>query len=178
MRPYRRFSLMRFRSVRRLFYGRGHGIHSPLAYGAVYSLLRPYSGYYIDDDEIAEVAGEDEMIWFRMLARLEPSETRYALKEDGLFRAMERYAPLLEKNSHGPIVFVTDSGVEAEKYFRTHATARPLVLLYIGVRESAEQERAFLSFLSAFHKGVVLDFFTGALIFNNNQERYYYRTTL
>ncbi len=177
MPPYRRFSLMRIRALRRLFYGRGHGIHSPLAYASVFSLLRPFSGYYIDDEEIAEVAGEDEMVWFRMLARLRPSETRYELRQEGLFRAMERYA-FSRQDPSGPLLAVTDTRQGADRIFGENQTRRPLVLLYSGVRENGACERDFLSVLSSFQNGVVLDFFTGALFFNNNQERYYYRTTL
>ena len=177
MPPYRRYSLMQMRALRRLFYGRGHGIHSPLGYASVFSLLRPYSGYYLDDEEIAEAASEDEMVWFRMLARLRPSETRYELQEEGLFGAMERYA-FSQKYPSGPLLAVTDTKEGAERIFGENPSRRPLVLLYTRVRETGSCESDFLSFLSDFRNGVVLDFFTGALFFNNNQERYYYRTTL
>ena len=177
MVPYRRFSPFRLRLLRRMLYGRGHGIHSPLAYDSLFSLLRPFSGYYLEDEEIAEVMSEEEWIWFRMMARLRPRETRYALSEEGLFRALEPYA-FENFDPDGPILMVTDDRSEAESFFRENPEGSSRVLLYTGIRRTGESERAFLSFLDGFREGVLLDFFSGALVFNNNCERYYYRTTL
>ena len=177
MPAYRRRSLFRWRLFRRLAYGRGHGIHSPLAYASVYSLLRPYSGYYLDDEEIAEVMTPDEWIWFRMAARLRPSETRYALSEEGLFRAIEKHA-FTSSFSNGPILMVTDDRGEAEKFFRENPESPLRVILYTGIRRDRRSEIAFLAFLEGIRQGIVLDYFDGALIFKSNQALYYYRTTL
>lgn len=180
MSPYRRLSLMRMKWLRRFVYGRGHGVHSPLAYNAVLSLLRPYAGYYVESEDIALVACEEEMVWFRMLARLSPGETKYELLEEGLFRAMEEYAftngrPASRRKSR---LLVTDSREDATLFLSSGSTDILSVVLYIGVRDTGESEQSFLQFLDDFHRGVVLDFFSGALIFDNNDERYYYRTTL
>ena len=178
MTPYRRFSMMRWRRCRRFVYGRGHGVHSPLAYARIFSLLRPFGGYYLDYEEIAGVMKSDEWIWYRMLARLRPVGTIYGSGSDaGLFRALETYGTGVGKQG-GPLLMVTDSGEEASLFFGEDQTGSPRGLLYIGIRRDAESEKAFRKFLGNFTQGVVLDFYTGALVFNNNTERYYYRTTL
>ncbi len=177
MKPYRRGTLMAFRWIRRLMYGRGHGIHSPMAFGLVYTVVRPYSGYY-DYPLLSRRGTPDALLWYRMLARFVPREIAYRL-EDRTTQQLLEWAQSLAVSTpreEGQFILATDQVREAERVLTEEQEA---VVLLLGVRKGREREQEFVSYLeSGRHKGVVLDLYDSAILLNNNNELYYYRTTL
>lgn len=177
MKPYHRWTPMALRWVRRLAYGRGHGIHSPLAYALVYSLVRPYSRYY-DYDQIEDYATPDALLWYRILARTTPSEVHYHLsdkQEADLLQLMQTLA-VRQLHTTGTTLLATDDTASAVDLL---GSAPEALVLLTGIRRSREREECFLTALTSdtLH-GIVLDLYDSAILINHNDELYYYRTTL
>lgn len=177
MSPYKRGTLMSMRWLRRLVYGRGNGVHSPIAFALIHSLVRPYSRYY-DYDLIESYAAPEAMLWYRILARLRPAEVSYRLMDPRQREQLELMQTLAVSRLHptGYRLLATDQVREAKDFLREKG--RALVLL-TKVRKDKESEREFIDYLmDEKHGGVVLDLYDCAIMLNNNHELYYYRTTL
>lgn len=178
MQIYPLHSLYRFRIFRRFRYGRGFGVHSPLAYALIFSLLRPFGKYYAYA-RFGKLTDIDSL-WFRMLARLYPKrieiETSFSSEQESLQLQQIASCFSLSKEQGAPVVCVTD---DYEKGLRLLLESKELCyVLYLKVREDKSRYEQYRSLLAKYDRGVVLDFYDGALFCNNNNERYYYRTTL
>lgn len=186
MDPYHKLTLNRYRWVRRCRYGRGVGVHSPSAFALVQSLLRPHTGYYATEEVRAIVPTTLGGLWFRCVARLAPVAQYYALKsgevEELPFRTVGQVA-----DTRSPQRGYEELGcVEPHSGLLTDELANvvPFLshdnnwVLLKDIRVSREREEAFLELLEHINKGIVLDLYDSALLFNKTEERYIYRSTL
>lgn len=178
MKPYRQHTPMRLRFVRRLRYGRGHGVHSPRAYALVQSLVRPKHTYY------ASVSGSLNALLYRMVARLRPSVcvvdggpevsidvAHSAYPHIGILR-YEQFDP-----THGGSALLLTSDMQKAMDF-TSGIAHERFVLLTGIRSSRSQYKAFRTLPDTLRHGTLIDLYDCALLYNSSNELYVYRSSL
>lgn len=174
-------SLFRLRLLRRLRYGRGHGIHSPLAYRVVCSVAQPHAEYYLPTPAQDHLA-----LWYRLVARLgyetlcydDSAEDASAARDYG--HLAESRATIVtpeelsEMGSVDRVILYTDRSEEALRFLQV----RDRAVLLVGIRESEEREEQFREMVKAWDKGIVIDLYDHALLFSKNDNLYIYRSTV
>ncbi len=178
MRPYRRHTAMRLRFVRRLRYGRGHGIHSPRAYALVQSLIRPRHGYY------TSVSGVLNALLYRIVARLHPSlcfvdgEVKIATDTVRLVSPQIMLLPYETPPIHQSetALLLTDDASRALDFIRSSDHERYVLLL--DIRANHSKYKAFKTLSVALSHGTLIDLYECAILYNGENERYIYRSSL
>lgn len=178
MKPYRRHTPLRFRLVRRLRYGRGHGVHSPRAYALVHSLVRPRHTYY------PSIKGHMDALLFRMVARLKPSAciidaTSKTLCDTARLAcsdmAVTAYNDFVQYTRL--ILLITHDTEKAIEFLSDNRSGLRYVLL-LGIRSDRERYHAFRSIPNAMSHGTILDLYECAILYNSDNELYIYRSSL
>lgn len=178
MKPYRQHTPMRLRFVRRLRYGRGHGIHSPRAYALVHSIIRPRHRYY------ASVSGALNALLYRIVARLSPSvcivDGASSTSID-FMRTTFPQLPILEYPQYstapsGRRLLLTSSPEHALELM-TDMTQECFVLL-TDIRASRQRYLSFRSLPRIMKRGTLIDLYECALLYNSDNELYVYRSSL
>lgn len=174
MHPYKRGSIYKYKALRRLRYGRGHGVHSPSAFALVQMLLRPRAGYY----DIPKNGTGLGQLWYRCVARLEPQAQYYALPEGLQSRLVK-----LGKMADGRSLQLIYSGEEARSHSGLITDSPHLARTFL----QGEGNWVLLTYtekgwppdwLLHLEQGVVLDMYHHLLILNRTNQLYIYRTTL
>lgn len=178
---YPRRSLFRFRPVRLLRYGRGHGVHSPLAYRIVCTVAQPRAEYYLPaplEDSLA--------LWYRLAARCplealccDPATPGASAAEDYGRLADSRLRvlsleELAEMGDLSRVALYTDRPEEALRFLRV----RDRAVLLAGIRRDEEHDRRFRQMVAEMSRGIVIDLYDEALLFSRNDNLYIYRSTV
>lgn len=178
---YRRDSLFRYRLLRRLRYGRGHGVHSPMAYRMVCSVAQPHGEYYLPTAEQDHLA-----LWYRLVARLgyetlcydDSAEDASTARDYGHLAdshaTVVRPEDLSEMGDVDRVILYTDRPEEALRFLQV----RDRSVLLVGIRESKEREKRFREMVKAWGRGIVIDLYDQALLFSKNDNLYIYRSTV
>lgn len=182
MKPYRRGGIFRHKWIRRLRYGRGYGVHSPSTFAAIQSLVRPRSEYY--DSEIVrsiqpDGAGE---LWHRCNARLTPNVQYYAVREESeRFTVIGRMADTRSRQEmwrcqkvEWESGLLTDDAKLVLEYFSNGGKWAVLK----DIRNSKVSEKQFFFLLSQLKNGAVIDLYDHALLLNNNNTLFIYRSSM
>lgn len=174
--PHR--SLYCCRILRRLRYGRGHGVHSPMAYRVVCSVVQPRYEYYLPTPERDRLA-----LWYRLIARLDYEVTAYgettpdrqaAMDYAALADSRMRTLPLSDLGTMGRALLYTDSAEEALRFLQVQGRA----VLLTDVRRDRAAEERLRDLVARLTRGVVIDLYDHALLFSKNDNLYIYRSTV
>lgn len=175
MKMYSSFSLYRCRFLRRLRYGRGRGVHSPLGYAMILSLVRPYATYYHFEQYPKLFASPLARLVYRLVARCDIDAV--VLPEGDALAEVVKLAKSTVKVSFqlSPL-----SG-------RTLCIARQVG----GLPHLDELNKGILLFLPTPHSrpyikewveklpsGLVLDLYEAILVVDMPRVKYLYRTSL
>lgn len=175
---YPRRSLFSCRLFRKLRYGRGHGVHSPMAYRVVCSVVQPKYEYYLptpDEDRLA--------LWYRLVARLGYEVTTYGETASDRQTAMDyaaladsrvRTLPLSDLGTMDRVLLYTDSAEEALRFLQVKGRA----VLLTDVRRDGAAEERLRDLVALLTRGVVIDLYDHALLFSKNDNLYIYRSTV
>ena len=175
MKMYSSYTLYRCRFLRRLRYGRGRGVHSPLGYAMILSLVRPYATYYHFELYPKLFATRVARLVYRIIARC---DIRAVVLPEG--------DPLAE------VVKLAKSTVKVSLQLsplsgRTLYIARqvevlpPLdklnkgILLFLPTPHSRPYIKEWAEKLPS---GLVLDLFEAILVVDMPRVKYLYRTSL
>lgn len=175
MKAYRRNSIYRSKFIRRLRYGRGFGIHSPLAFQMVRSIIRPLSTYYAED-EIEMTC--NEKILFRLIARHSPASlchiSSYPLNSNILERAKSDL--MITSDIHlcdDHTLLYTD---QIELAIRLIGQTKSTIFMR-NIRKDSATETAFRTFIDKINEGLVIDLFHSAIFVYLPDVVYLYRST-
>lgn len=170
---------MRLRFVRRLRYGRGHGIHSPRAYALVQSLVRPRHEYY------TSVSGALNALLYRIVARLHPTlclmDEELSISTDTVRLASPRIvllpydAPSVPHSDDRALLLTADT-TKALDFVRSSEHERYVLLL--DIRADRSRYRAFRKIPLSLSHGTLIDLYECALLYNSKNELCIYRSSL
>lgn len=178
---YRRGRLFRYRLLRRLRYGRGHGVHSPMAYRLICSVAQPRAEYYLPTPQEDHLA-----LWYRLVARLgyetlcydDSAEDASTARDYGHLADSRATVvtpkELSEMGSVDRVILYTDRPEEALRFLQV----RDRAVLLVGIRESKERELSLRAMLKEWGRGIVIDLYDQALLFSKNDNLYIYRSTV
>lgn len=175
---YPRRSLYCCRLLRWLRYGRGHGVHSPMAYRVVCSVVQPRYEYYLPTPEQDRLA-----LWYRLIARLDYEVTAYGETTPDRQEAMDyaaladsrvRTLPLSDLGTMDRALLYTDTAEEALRFLQVQGRA----VLLTDVRRDGAAEERLRDLVSRMTRGIVVDLYDHALILSKNDNLYIYRSTV
>lgn len=175
MKVYRRNSIFRIKLFRRIRYGRGFGVHSPLAFQMVRSIIRPLSKYYAEEQ--VKMTKEEQLL-FRLIARHNPSVlclvNHQGINIETLRQAKSDLKITSEINHCDDSTLLCTDQVDIAKELnrRTKST-----ILLTGIRKSRNSERAFKSFVHQVKEGLIIDLFHSAIFVYLPDVVYLYRST-
>lgn len=175
MTPYKYKGCFQYRWLRRLIYGRGHGVHSPLAFRLILSVVRPLGSYYAEDEIIMS---KDQLLLFRLIARLSPSKLHWVaespLPQEIIKRAQNDlllFHGIKDCEDHS-LLCTDDTRVALDFANKCRGS-----ILLTGIRQNKEKSRAFLHFVNQIREGVIVDLYDTAIFVYLSDVVYLYRST-
>lgn len=175
MRPYKRRSPYGYKLIRKVRYGRGHGVHSPLAFQLIQNIVQPFGTYYAEDN--FWITG-DELLLFRMIARRDPEilhiVTNEEVNTEMLLMAKSNISIANDINDcHHKSILYTDQS-EVATHFAERCRGD---IILTKIRENRSNEKEFKNFISNIKSGIIIDLFDTALFVYINDVVYLYRST-
>lgn len=176
MKLYDKWSIFRFKALRRLIYGRGHGVHSPSAFHIIRSIIRPLSKYYAEDEF---QMSQDELLLFRMISRFDLTTLcimcNNSVNKEVLLRAKSNLHFSTELGEcHDKTILYTDNPCTAAAF--SILSKGPILLT--NIRRSKDSEAAFKVFSTQIKRGCVIDIYDAAFFVYLPDVVYLYRSTM
>ncbi|MDN4754730.1 hypothetical protein QYZ87_09415 [Porphyromonadaceae bacterium W3.11] len=175
MKPYKRRSLYQYKFIRKIRYGRGHGVHSPLAFQIIQNVIQPYGRYYAEDDYWIK---DNELLLFRMIARRNP-QTLHVISDEMINTDMLLVAKSdlcivnnIDQCSHRSLLYTDKAEVAINFCNKCKGD-----IILTRIRENSSSEKKFEKFISNIKSGIVIDLYDTALFVYINDVVYLYRST-
>lgn len=175
MKLYSRYSLYRFRTIRRLRYGRGRGVHSPRAFSLIHSLIRPYATYYDFRAHPALFRERMHGLIYRIVARCGVRSLVGNEIEPSLVKAATLASPVLIvadvcESAPAQRLFLTPKPIDLQQFTLSEGD---MILLSKPVRNSELRE-----WVKGLESVIILDLYEAILIVYMPNVKYLYRSTL
>ena len=175
MKMYSSFSLYRCRFLRRLRYGRGRGVHSPLGYAMILSLVRPYATYYHFEQFPKLFATRVSRLVYRIIARCDIRAV--VLPEGDPLVEVAKLAKSTVKIGLQPSPLAGRTLCIARKVemLPTIDALNKGILLFLPTPHSRPYIKEWVEKLPS---GLVLDLYEAILVVDMPRVKYLYRTSL
>ena len=175
MKMYSSYSLYRCHFLRRLRYGRGRGVHSPLGYAMILSLVRPYATYYHFEQFPKLFATRVSRLVYRIIARCDIRAV--VLPEGDPLVEVAKLAKSTVKIGLQPSPLAGRTLCIARKVemLPTIDALNKGILLFLPTPHSRPYIKEWVEKLPS---GLVLDLYEAILVVDMPRVKYLYRTSL